>query len=276
MEQKDINLSIVVSAMGGKPKVTDILLKAVKEAASRKDFCVLLQQVEEKHIQCIQELKLNNTQNLIQTIREDLEEIKDILKTVSILKWEAKRISELVAGYGEIWSTQIFCALLNQRTRSELFGFVNARRFICIDESAISALTVCWDMCQENLNKIYKDFPPKVHLVITGYVASNTEGVATTLHISNSMPKHASELNVLLENIKKCNTAGTESKPPIKCCKPTNITSGQNVKQRFEYSSFDCIPNISCSFNLSGRLYSRSTAARILDFIGPFDIYTKK
>jgi hypothetical protein len=37
-------------------------------------------------------------------VTNDLDDIKDILKTVSLMKWKATRISELVSGYGELWS----------------------------------------------------------------------------------------------------------------------------------------------------------------------------
>jgi aspartokinase len=51
-------LGIVVSAMGGTPKTTDLLLNAVVAAAERHNDTVktILQQIQLKHETCIKEL----------------------------------------------------------------------------------------------------------------------------------------------------------------------------------------------------------------------------
>jgi len=122
--KKNKKIAIVVSAMGGKPKTTDLLLSLVKAASERNESKIqeTLNFVISKHYKCIDELNLYNNNKdraekeaVKQNIKKNINDIKDILKTVSLLKWEAKRIAELVAGYGEIWSTQILCRLLNCR-----------------------------------------------------------------------------------------------------------------------------------------------------------------
>ena len=122
-----LNLAAVVSAMGGKPKVTDLLLNSVKAAAGRDQEGVdsYLNLVLEKHTQCLSELfgeSSDDKDRLLGTIQHDLRDIQDILKTVSLMKWQASRISELVSGYGELWSAQILAQLLHNRSaeRNEL------------------------------------------------------------------------------------------------------------------------------------------------------------
>lgn len=63
---------------------------------------------------------------------------------------------------------------------------------ITIDEDAIKDGAVCYDISFDKLSKIYSDeinrCPPgrTLHFVVTGYVASNTVGVATTLQRDGS------------------------------------------------------------------------------------------
>ena len=219
------NLAVVVSAMGGKPKTTDLLLQAVTAAADRNDekvsYC--LQFIQEKHDKCLNELFINNSihsddnessitsqmnlvavQRLKDVIAKDLNDIRDILKTVALMKWQAKRISELVSGYGETWSSQILCALLSKREdeRSEdvnyhYFRYIDARRVITIDEEEIKDGAVCWDISKTKLDTVYQEealatFGTEgqqnrmMHFVITGYIASNTHAVATTLQRDGS------------------------------------------------------------------------------------------
>lgn len=198
--KSELHLAIVVSAMGGKPKVTDLLLDTV-EAASRRDDAKVdhaMKLIREKHCQCLKILfDKEEQERLLQVIEKDLHDIADILKTVALMKWQAKRISELVSGYGELWSAQILSALLSRRARERrsndhAFVYLDARRVITIDEDAIQDGTVCWETSADKLQQVYNEERAKLeknsdlHFVITGYVATNTQGVATTLQRDGS------------------------------------------------------------------------------------------
>lgn len=212
------SLAVVVSAMGGKPKVTDLLLDAVKYASERNEEQVesVLKHVYDKHHTCLKALFEPEQQlRLLSVLEQDLTDIRDILKTVSLMKWQAQRISELVSGYGELWSAQILCALLavrsgerNERNkhlsttsleetssvfRNHNFVYLDARLVITIDEEAIQDGAVVWDVSMQKITNVYEqqvqtihDKSTVLHLVITGYVASNTNGVATTLQRDGS------------------------------------------------------------------------------------------
>ena len=202
--KKRLNMAIVVSAMGGKPKTTDLLLQSVEAAAKRDQEEVdrLLEYVRQKHETCLEELFGANDceKDLMEIVETDLHNIRDILKTVALMKWQAQRISELVSGYGELWSARILTMVLHNRSvgrQSEIglddeFVFVDARRIIVIDEEAIQDGAVEWTISQEKLSNVYQEETAKynsngrLHFVITGYVASNTEGVATTLQRDGS------------------------------------------------------------------------------------------
>ena len=191
-----LNLAVVVSAMGGKPKVTDLLLSTVTAAASRQHAQVedILQFILDKHYICIEHLFQEEEQaTLKDVIKQDLNDIRDILKTVSLMKWQPARISELVSGYGEIWAAQILNKLLQkQSTESDVYVYLDARRVITIDEEAVQHGAVCWDICETKLHQVYEQEQASLkqgctlHFVITGFVACNTDGVATTLQRDGS------------------------------------------------------------------------------------------
>jgi aspartokinase/homoserine dehydrogenase 1 len=214
------NVAVVVSAMGGKPKVTDLLLDAVKFAAQRDSESVKLQLglILDKHRNCLVALfpGTDIRDALVQVIESDIEDIRDILKTVALMKWQAERISELVSGYGEVWSAQILTALLKYRCHQRKeeqgdfsslslhmdptpldhqFVYLDARRVITVDEEAIQDGAVAWQESATKLESVFEHEQQKLmsnkspeeqekimlHFIITGYVASNTHGVSTTL-----------------------------------------------------------------------------------------------
>ena len=211
----------------------------------------VLQQIYDKHETCLQTLfpshvpmsqeeedvptlSLSSSSPqflLLQNLRTDLQDIRDILQTVSLMKWHSTRISELISGYGELWSTQILTLLLNTRQQQQQhpihefptehhFVYLDARRVITVDEtnspnnnnnnnnnsnnSSNSNSVVCWELSQTKLQQVYEEeyqkllsqqqqqqsssSCPKIqlHWVMTGYVASNTDGVATTLQRDGS------------------------------------------------------------------------------------------
>eukprot|EP00986_Skeletonema_menzelii_P021305 scaffold34004_cov166-Skeletonema_menzelii.AAC.1 len=213
------HLAVVVSAMGGKPKVTDLLLGAVRHASMREHDKVdeQLDIVLEKHSECLKILfhqEHDEQERLLEIIKGGLNDIRDILKTVYLMKWQAERISEVVSGFGELWSTQILSALLSIRSNQRLiekfgtdsiskiakasttshihhnFVYLDARRVITIDEDVIRDGAVVWNTSEEKLMEIFEEEEAKLgdahdyilnHFIITGYVAINTEGVAVTL-----------------------------------------------------------------------------------------------
>jgi aspartokinase len=94
------------------------------------------------------------------------------------MKWQAKRISELVSGFGELWSAKILATLLQRRSsvdRNENYVYIDARRIITIDEEAIQDGAVVWDTSKSKLEITHREEMKeinkgKVHLVCTGYV----------------------------------------------------------------------------------------------------------
>lgn len=180
----DRRIAVVVSAMGGKPKITDLLLSAVHSAANGNtaDAYESIVCIEKKHTNCVNLMFGRETaasESLLTAIVSDLKDITDVLKAVSIMKQAPVQILELVSGYGEIWSTKILSTYM--QTLGLSFGMVNAREVLFVSEQDVG-IKVHWTESKIKLNDyLISQCSHCQHLVITGYIASNLQGVATTL-----------------------------------------------------------------------------------------------
>lgn len=50
------------------------------------------------------------------------------------MRHEDAKMRELVSGFGEVWSSQVLCALLNQNSEGRRFCFLNARRVLIVED----------------------------------------------------------------------------------------------------------------------------------------------
>jgi aspartokinase/homoserine dehydrogenase 1 len=193
-------LAVVVSAMGGKPKVTDLLLDLVHSAAARKhdDIVASMDSIRAKHLECINDILGPNSEpasRIMALIDADLKDISDLLRAVMLMKMAHAQILELVSGYGEVWSASIMTAVMQKEGLP--FVFLNARDVLFVNEDT----TVLWEESQAKLAAFLErveeeqllsasglhdqnrdnNTPILPHLLITGYIASTPDGVATTL-----------------------------------------------------------------------------------------------
>lgn len=60
------------------------------------------------------------------------------------MRHEDSKMRELVSGFGEVWSSQILCALLNQNTEGRRFCFLNARRVLIVDDPPEGEVGTNW------------------------------------------------------------------------------------------------------------------------------------
>ena len=99
-------VAVVVSAMGGKPKVTDMLLDSVHAAAKGDDESsqTLLKNILLKHEVCVMDILKGspNGKEILTKIASDLKDINDLLRAVTLMRIAHEQILELVSGYGEV------------------------------------------------------------------------------------------------------------------------------------------------------------------------------
>ena len=185
----DQRVAVVVSAMGGKPKVTDLLLDSVHAAAANKseESEAKLTQIQVKHTKCVSELlHPEAAKTILQKVDADLKDIRDLLRAVSLMRMAHEQILELVSGYGELWSATIMTEAMAERGLP--FVFLNARDVLMVSENELGT-KVHWEESTLKLKQwiarvdeeATREGQPRPHLMITGYIASTLDGIATTL-----------------------------------------------------------------------------------------------
>jgi aspartokinase/homoserine dehydrogenase 1 len=171
-------VAIVVSAMSG---VTNALIEAVYLAAAQDEsYLQKLQTLENRHLETINALELRNNSALSQTVHSDFNAIKEVLRGVWIKRLASERIVEFVSGHGELWSAQLLHGYLESRDYRS--SWLDARKTLVVEPNA-NTVTVDWQTSKQKLQAhlLETDF-----LVITGYIASMHDGVATTLKRNGS------------------------------------------------------------------------------------------
>ena len=187
----------VVSAMSG---VTNALIESLDLAASQDNAYVSkLEALKERHLETIEKLQLAAAQNaaLRETIVADFGTLELVLKGVWITRLASERIMEFVSGHGELWSAQLLNAYLESRGHSS--NWLDARKVLVVEPSGSNTVAVDWEVSKEKLRAWQKDQPDSNLLVITGYIASTHDGVATTLK-RNGSDLSASIFAALLES----------------------------------------------------------------------------
>ena len=171
--------AVVLSACRG---VTDALL-ALVTLAEQQDvaFDARLNDIRERHIQIAEAvMKPGSAAAYIAELKSDCRDILGILQTVKQIRSAAQNVRDLVAGYGEIWSTRLFSVML--RERAAVAGgveWLDARRVLVVEWGPLGPM-VHWDESRRRLHaEISPDFTGV--MVITGFIASDTRGIQTTL-----------------------------------------------------------------------------------------------
>jgi aspartokinase/homoserine dehydrogenase 1 len=170
---------IVLSACRG---VTDGLLDLVTQAEQRDlAFETGLGTLRERHITIAEAvLKPGSAAAFITDLKSDCRDILAILQTVQVVRSAAQNVRDLVAGYGEIWSTRLFAALLRERgLMSSGVEWIDARRVVVVRWGSLGPV-VQWKESAERLRAVLPaGFAGTA--VITGYIACDERGIQTTL-----------------------------------------------------------------------------------------------
>jgi len=173
-------VAIVVSAMSG---VTNGLIEAVSLAAAQDvSYLQKLRSLEERHLETIAALQLRN--NALQTtVAADFRAIEEVLRGVWITRLASERIIEFVSGHGELWSAQLLHAYLDSTNHRA--NWLDARLALVVEPSP-NTVTVDWETSKQKLLEWQTRQPETDLLVITGFIASTHDCVATTLKRNGS------------------------------------------------------------------------------------------
>ena len=165
-------LGVVVSAMS---RMTDQLIAI---AAEREREPPALQAIGRRYADTARTLLPGAASGeLLQQWREDAGHINALLAAPED---EPGRRRDVIAGYGEIWSSRLLAAYLARQLGGERAGgWLDARRVVVVRQSELGPI-VDWQACRRNWAAVQPDCPSEI-VVITGFIATDTEGRQTTL-----------------------------------------------------------------------------------------------
>jgi len=172
-------LGVVLSACRG---VTDALLRLVALAEQQNSlYQAELGTIRERHAVIANTLLSREAAGLyLAAVDRDCHDIEGILHTVQLTRSAARNVSDLIAGYGEIWSTKLFARFFEARgKRGGPTVWVDARHAVVVEWGPLGP-AVQWSESKQNLSKLV-DAQFRGTLIITGFIASDRRGVQTTL-----------------------------------------------------------------------------------------------
>ena len=172
-------LAVVLSACRG---VTDALLRLVALAEGQDDgYRPEINALRVRHATIAESLLTPESARLyLAGFDRDCHDLEGILHTVKLTRSAARHVSDLIAGYGEIWSTKLFHRFLQERHGcAGPFEWIDARGVVVVKWGPLGP-GVQWEESRARLAEaLDPDFTGT--LVITGFIASDQRGVQTTL-----------------------------------------------------------------------------------------------
>jgi len=172
-------LGVVLSACRG---VTDALLRLVA-LAERQDeaYHSEVAQLRTRHAAIAEELLTPAAAQLyLAALKRDCHDLLGVLNSVKLTRAAAHNVRDVVAGYGEIWSTLLFQRFFEERARRPgAVQWLDARRVVVAQWGPLGP-GIQWAESRANLQALVpSEFTGT--LIITGFIASNQRGVPTTL-----------------------------------------------------------------------------------------------
>ena len=172
-------LGVVLSACRG---VTDALLRLVA-LAERRDERVAseIAQLRARHLSIADELLSAGAARQYRTqFDSDCRDLQELLRSLQLPRPSPRSVSDLVAGYGEVWSTRLFRPFFEERARREgPVAWLDARRVVVVEWGPLGP-GVQWPESRANIEaQVPAEFSGT--LIITGFIAVDRHGVPTTL-----------------------------------------------------------------------------------------------
>jgi aspartokinase/homoserine dehydrogenase 1 len=175
-KSKDHQLAVVVSAFSG---VTDLLILAGKTAAAKdKNYKEIISQIDKKHKEAIDELiPLSDQSDIITTINNDINLLKTLLDGCYLLGELSNRTADIVAGFGELLSSQIIAVALKQKVSNSCF---KDSREVIKTNSNFGKASVDFGITNQHIADYFKTNSNQV-VLFPGFIASSLDGNTTTL-----------------------------------------------------------------------------------------------
>lgn len=166
---------VVVSAFGG---VTDILLQCGSAAArgdeSYKDSLIL---IEQRHLEAVRQLIPVAIQSgILSMVKKICNELEDIFRGIFLLRELSDRTRDCVVSFGELLSSRIISASLNSRGIDNVW---KDSRDLIVTDSRYGRAQVDFRATRKKMVDYFQSDTPL--LVVPGFIASDGQGITTTL-----------------------------------------------------------------------------------------------
>lgn len=169
--------ALVLSAMKG---VTDLLITAAtKAAAGDKSYREQYEDVVARHHRSLEELLSGTEEHQAEKQRVEalLEELGDLLHGVELVQECSPRTLDVIVSFGERLNCGVVAAYM--RATGQKAEMVDARELILTDNthgSAVVEFARTYELIEERFDALDGVVP-----VVTGFIASTSDGITTTL-----------------------------------------------------------------------------------------------
>ena len=164
----------VVSAMKG---VTDALIALADTATANADWNAGLTALKNRHTDTARELLGEAVGPVLEWFDEQFRELSAILSALALLGPSGTAAKARVHGMGEVWSAQLLA--LAMRHIGLDTAVLDARQVLVVGHNNLG-IAVDWDASADNLSA-WRKANPQSRIVVTGFIARDHNGVATTL-----------------------------------------------------------------------------------------------
>lgn len=166
----------VLSAMGG---VTDHLVSIAGLAAKNPEEALLETEKLFARFETTAGEFLNKEKAdfVVSAIKNDLGDLKDIIKSISIVKECSDQNHDYIVGLGEVWTAQMMNARFQQEGKNS--DWIDARQVLVVENTPLGK-QVHYEESGKNLGEKLSKSKPEF-LIITGFVAKTVDGAITTL-----------------------------------------------------------------------------------------------
>lgn len=175
--------AVVVSAMS---KTTDALLGLVAAAEqSAPDLVARMDAIASRYRETVGALLQDkgHADGILRSFARELADIRDLLHAISLVRQAGDRSRDLIAGFGELWSSRLLAAYLTERAPGSQgrppVQWVDARDLIVIRKGEMGPV-VLWEESRENARRHFGAGVRGIS-VITGFIAREENGLQTTL-----------------------------------------------------------------------------------------------
>jgi aspartokinase/homoserine dehydrogenase 1 len=168
---------VVVSALGG---ITDLLLNAAAlAAAGDESYKEKLAVIEHRHLETVKQLMpVAQQSHLLSLVKKSSNEIEDICNGIFLLGELTPRTKDRICSYGELISSQIIAAKFNA---DGIAATWKDSRELILTNSFFTAAEVNYAETNQRINDYFQSLPTASLFILPGFVATDKNGVTTTL-----------------------------------------------------------------------------------------------